>query len=275
MAYTKQEVEAIYKIVLPTNNELDEWLNENFFVPNCEIVVKGVYKFMQYLIKRLDEKLYNSALPEQTKTNVGVDKGVSDYHISKLKGTKTAICYFSNQGQWLAACDIIDAPHLKTQGNNGIGLDGKPYANSLMYFRDKGYNIISWKDFIEANQSEGEEKKTLLNDFGSLKWEIGKIFNAKIHMSKDGSAIEGNPAVHAITEFVSALLNGMAEGAEEWKGKYENLKASLPSDQKPKQWDREAFKKWADKSDKLDMTWGEINAIADYIEQNILQGANK
>lgn len=52
--------------------------------------------------------------------------------------------------------------------------------------------------------AEAAKEETIPDEeyFARIKWRLGQIFSSKITMSADGRAIEGNPAVHAMAEWV-------------------------------------------------------------------------
>lgn len=54
---------------------------------------------------------------------------------------------------------------------------------------------------LSAPASPVEEKR---EEFATIKRAVGDIFWNHISMSKDGKAIEGNPAVHRIAEYIVA-----------------------------------------------------------------------
>lgn len=72
-------------------------------------------------------------------------------------------------------------------------------------------------EIAELKMHVEKKKQSAQEDFATLKMQIGNIFNQNISFSKDGKAVEGNPAVHAITEYVDALLSAVYEGAEQWE----------------------------------------------------------
>jgi hypothetical protein len=58
-----------------------------------------------------------------------------------------------------------------------------------------------WLEDLSAPASPVEEKR---EEFTTIKRAVGDIFWKHISMSKDGKAIEGNPAVHRIAEYIVA-----------------------------------------------------------------------
>jgi hypothetical protein len=67
------------------------------------------------------------------------------------------------------------------------------------------HRIESEKMSVQYEKEQGEEGEM----FAAIKMDVGYIFWNHIQMSADGKAIEGNPAVHRIAEYIVAKLQSL------------------------------------------------------------------